>query len=82
MFAVPSAYMGIYFSLAVALLGSCMPSLTKRDNTSIWNRHVAAGEGAYGVSEWLIEAGADVNAMDRADRTPLEVRTRPFEPYN
>jgi len=33
--------------------------------------HVAAAEGCVGVTEWLLEAGADVNAADRAGSTPL-----------
>lgn len=37
-------------------------------------RHIAAAEGAYTVCKWLIESDADINAMDRFQRTPLEVR--------
>ena len=33
--------------------------------------HVAAAEGCVGVTEWLLEIGADVNASDRAGSTPL-----------
>jgi len=33
--------------------------------------HLAAAEGCVGVTEWLLEAGADVNAADRAGSTPL-----------
>ena len=37
-------------------------------------RHLASSEGSYKVSEWLLcEEGADVNALDRFQRTPLEV---------
>ena len=37
-------------------------------------RHLASSEGSYKVSEWLlVEEGADVNALDRFKRTPLEV---------
>ena len=36
-------------------------------------RHLAASEGCYKVTEWLIELGSDVNALDRFKRTPLEV---------
>lgn len=37
-------------------------------------RHLASSEGSYKVSEWLLfEEGADVNALDRFKRTPLEV---------
>ncbi len=35
--------------------------------------HLAASEGSYKVSEWLLENKADVNALDRFKRTPLEV---------
>ena len=34
--------------------------------------HLAASEGAYGVTEWLLEQGVNVNALDRFKRTPLE----------
>ena len=36
-------------------------------------RHLSAREGAWAVSKWLLEAGADINAVDRFQRTPLEV---------
>lgn len=35
-------------------------------------RHLAASEGAYKVTEWLIKEGVDLNALDRFGRTPLE----------
>ena len=35
--------------------------------------HLAASEGSYKVAEWLLEHDADVNALDRFKRTPLEV---------
>ncbi len=38
------------------------------------NRHLAASEGSYRIAEWLLEQGADVNAMDRFKRTPTEVQ--------
>ena len=38
-------------------------------------RHLAASEGCYKVTEWLIAEGSDVNALDRFKRTPLEVHT-------
>lgn len=38
--------------------------------------HLAASEGAYKVTEWLIKKGADVNALDRFGRTPLEDAVR------
>ncbi len=41
-------------------------------------RHLAASEGCYKVTEWLIELGSDVNALDRFKRTPLEVSHPPF----
>lgn len=34
---------------------------------------MAAGAGAFGVSEWLLQQGAVVNAVDNFKRTPLEV---------
>ncbi|KAK9861467.1 hypothetical protein WJX84_003285 [Apatococcus fuscideae] len=34
--------------------------------------HLAASEGSYRVAEWLLEQGANVNAMDRFKRTPTE----------
>lgn len=40
-------------------------------------RHLAASEGCYKVTEWLIELGSDVNALDRFKRTPLEVCNPP-----
>lgn len=36
-------------------------------------RHLAASEGSWSVSEWLLSYGADINALDRFKRTPLEV---------
>ena len=36
-------------------------------------RHLAASEGAYQVTEWLLTHHVDVNALDRFRRTPLEV---------
>jgi hypothetical protein len=41
-------------------------------------RHIAAAEGAFSVVQWLIEAGADVNPLDRHNRTPLEVCPGPW----
>ena len=38
--------------------------------------HLAASEGCYKVTEWLLEQGADVNAVDRFRRTPLEEAVR------
>jgi len=38
--------------------------------------HLAASEGAWLVTKWLIEAGAQVNALDRFNRTPLEDAVR------
>ena len=38
--------------------------------------HLAASEGAYKVTEWLIKKGSDVNALDRFGRTPLEDAVR------
>lgn len=39
--------------------------------------HLASSEGSYKVSEWLLfEEGADVNALDRFKRTPLEDAVR------
>jgi Ankyrin repeats (many copies) len=40
-------------------------------------RHLAASEGSYKVAEWLLANGADINALDRFKRTPLEVHRRP-----
>jgi hypothetical protein len=37
-------------------------------------RHLAASEGCYKVTEWLLEQGSDVNVLDRFKRTPLEAR--------
>ena len=37
-------------------------------------RHLAASEGAYQVTEWLLTQRVDVNSLDRFKRTPLEVR--------
>jgi len=34
--------------------------------------HLAASEGAFKVTEWLLKEGADVNALDRFKRTPLQ----------
>ena len=36
-------------------------------------RHLAASEGCYSISEWLLSQGANINAVDRFKRTPLEV---------
>lgn len=38
--------------------------------------HLAASEGCYKVTEWLLEQGAAVNAVDRFRRTPLEEAVR------
>ncbi|KAI7841021.1 hypothetical protein COHA_005249 [Chlorella ohadii] len=38
--------------------------------------HLAASEGAYQVTEWLLTQGVDVNALDRFKRTPLEDAVR------
>ena len=37
---------------------------------------MAASEGCYKVTEWLLEQGAAVNAVDRFRRTPLEEAVR------
>ena len=37
-------------------------------------RHLAASEGSYKVTEWLLSEQADINSLDRFKRTPLEVR--------
>ncbi len=39
-------------------------------------RHLAASEGSYKVTEWLLEEGVTVNALDRFKRTPLEDAVR------
>ena len=36
-------------------------------------RHLAASEGSYKVTEWLLSEKADINSLDRFRRTPLEV---------
>ena len=36
-------------------------------------RHLAASEGSYKVTEWLLSEQADINSLDRFKRTPLEV---------
>ena len=36
-------------------------------------RHLAASEGSFAVCEWLVRAGARIDALDRFKRTPLEV---------
>lgn len=38
--------------------------------------HIAAAEGAYTVCGWLLDNGADANALDRFNRTPLEDAVR------
>ncbi|KFM24164.1 Dual specificity protein kinase splA [Auxenochlorella protothecoides] len=38
--------------------------------------HLAASEGAYSVTEWLLAEGVNVNALDRFNRTPLEDAVR------
>ncbi|KAL4856575.1 SUMO-activating enzyme subunit 2 [Chlorella vulgaris] len=38
--------------------------------------HLAASEGAYQVSEWLLSQGVDINSLDRFKRTPLEDAVR------
>ena len=38
--------------------------------------HLAASEGCYKVTKWLLDQGADVNAVDRFRRTPLEEAVR------
>jgi hypothetical protein len=38
-------------------------------------RHIAAAEGAFSVCKWLLDSGADANALDRFQRTALEVRS-------
>jgi len=42
--------------------------------------HLAACEGACAVTEWLIESGADINAIDRFNRTPLDEAVRSNRP--
>ena len=39
-------------------------------------RHVAAAEGAFSVCQWLLDKGADVNALDRFQHTALEEAVR------
>ena len=36
------------------------------------HRHLAASEGAYAVTEWLLAKKASVNAVDRFKRTPMQ----------
>ncbi|CAG9465309.1 unnamed protein product [Pedinophyceae sp. YPF-701] len=38
--------------------------------------HLAASEGAWTVTRWLLAEGADYNALDRFKRTPLEDAVR------
>lgn len=38
--------------------------------------HLAASEGCYKVTEWLLSQKASVNAVDRFRRTPLEEAVR------
>lgn len=41
-------------------------------------RHLAASEGSYKVTEWLLSEQADINSLDRFKRTPLEVFLLPL----
>ena len=41
---------------------------------TLLNRHLAAAEGCHSVAVWLLSQAANVNAIDRFNRTPLEVR--------
>ena len=55
-------------------MARCLSSLTgAHASLSLLCRHLAASEGCYKVTEWLIDLGSDVNALDRFKRTPLEV---------
>lgn len=38
--------------------------------------HLAASEGVVKLTQWLLENGAEVNALDRFNRTPLEEACR------
>uniref|UniRef100_A0A061RQQ6 Protein kinase domain-containing protein n=2 Tax=Tetraselmis sp. GSL018 TaxID=582737 RepID=A0A061RQQ6_9CHLO len=38
--------------------------------------HLAARDASFAVAEWLLKAGADKNAVDRFQRTPLEEAVR------
>ncbi|KAK9810142.1 hypothetical protein WJX72_005510 [[Myrmecia] bisecta] len=38
--------------------------------------HLASSEGSYAVAEWLLQEQADINALDRFKRTPLEDAVR------
>ncbi|KAL4538986.1 hypothetical protein Ndes2526B_g02745 [Nannochloris sp. 'desiccata'] len=38
--------------------------------------HLAASEGAYQVTEWLLSQGVDPNSLDRFNQTPLEDAVR------
>lgn len=48
------------------------PTLLSLPTTS----HLAASEGCYKVTEWLLSQKAAVNAVDRFRRTPLEEAVR------
>lgn len=57
----------------------CHVVLTHR-LSAIWFlcRHLAASEGSYKVTEWLLSEQADINSLDRFKRTPLEVFILPL----
>mmetsp|Transcript_5414 Transcript_5414/g.13711 ORF Transcript_5414/g.13711 Transcript_5414/m.13711 type:complete len:318 (-) Transcript_5414:513-1466(-) len=42
--------------------------------------HLSAANSAHAVTEWLLAQGADVNAVDKFQRTPLEEAVRSHNP--
>mmetsp|Transcript_9932 Transcript_9932/g.17884 ORF Transcript_9932/g.17884 Transcript_9932/m.17884 type:complete len:474 (-) Transcript_9932:2297-3718(-) len=42
--------------------------------------HLSSGSASHAVTEWLIEEGVDVNAVDKFHRTPLEEAVRSHNP--
>ena len=69
--------------LSCEAFSAALPTVYTREPASVINfsvsrtclachRHLAASEGSYKVTEWLLSEKADINSLDRFKRTPLE----------
>ena len=71
-----SLTLSLFLSLPSPLIPTKVSDPTCCDYDKRTPLHLAASEGCYKVTEWLLEQGADVNAIDRFRRTPLEEAVR------
>lgn len=76
-----AAVQGACAAAAAAGAGlSCCPLSGLRRRRCRACSHLAASEGCYQVTEWLISQGCNINALDRFNRTPVGLKVYFLKP--